>query len=271
MAFDLRLFLRAARLAAASALVLACGGHGAKAGSTNIKTAASNGTLTPTFELTLSGTGSASIGQVSLVHNVGTLAYGGHDVPVVAFQTFTVPYSPDTVFVLLAVDHSRWITAYAYCAGGELHRFWAETTDGKAGRFENATGSCTSASAAMPTPVHIDASELPPPTLSKGFTMTGSNLNYDGTTPGSATFAGATWTFYPYDFVDCSGGCGGTPNWELHALFTDAATGRTCVGALYLPTTVTNTVGLSNLFCLPTLEDPNHGTPVSFAATSTHP
>lgn len=276
---------RLAAIALLSSLPLGCGGRGprnapdssdggssADAGpATSIQGAATDGTLTQSYGVTINGHGAGPFGQLTISGNVGTVVYQGRSVPAVVYEEIPFPAANNqTLYQVLAVDVDRWIVAWAYCGSGRLTTIWYETTDGTAGTFENATGNCSSDAIVTDSLVRFDAFDLPFPALVSGFSIDGANVRFDGMHPGTATFGSKDWTFHPFGQVDCSMDCGTPAWWELHSVLVDESTGRNCFGIFYLSEDVTNEVQLSYMLCLPTLDDPTGGSEY-FEATSSHP
>ena len=128
-----------------------------------------------------------------------------------------------------------------------------ESTDGVAsGKELPASGSCAILEKSTTENVSFPALDFPPPSLVSGFSITGSQMSFDGTHAGSTTFQGNSYALYPFNEVDCTA-CA-SPGWyELHSLLWDEKNKSACLGILYLEQNAPSTVGLAYVMCLPTV------------------
>jgi hypothetical protein len=230
---------------------------------------ATSGQLPLGYDATITGMGSGDVGALQITANSGTIEVQGTSLPAVAYEQ--IPFGAYTLYQMLAVAPDHWVIAWAYCNGGVLDSVYIESTNGIAGEQLNATGTCSATSGPVTNAsVDFPAMDLPPPTLVSGFTVTGTDLTYDGAHTGRMVIGQDNWGFFPFTTVDCSTACG-TPGWyELHSILWDQATQRACFGIYYLVLDNTDQVMLDYVICLPNLTDPV-GAGAKFTATYTYP
>jgi hypothetical protein len=103
-----------------------------------------------------------------------------------------------------------------------------------------------------------------------GYTITGSQLSYDGVNPGSVTLAGKPYSLYPYNVVDCST-CSATGWQELHSIMWNPEDSSACLGILYLQANAPKSIQLAYLICLPGVTGLTKGAQAIFDASFTLP
>ena len=233
----------------------------------------SRGTWHADSDVTLEGIGHGDLGAISLSHGLGSITFRG--APASAFYVFgsDIPPgkdgggrgaadsgpAPGRDLQIIAVQGDRIIVAWVACYSGDLAFVYYETTDGIASQQpDRASGYCDIADASATEAVELPALSMSPPALVRDFTIAGADLAFDGVSIGRATFAGASWSFYPFHAIDCSA-CDVSGWYELHALFRDEASGNTCFGILYLTADAPNQVALDYITCLPAVTDPAAG------------
>lgn len=226
-----------------------------------ISIAATQGNLSEGFEVEISGQGQGgSVGAVTVSGNVGTLEISGATYPVAVYEQ--IPYSAagDTLYQMLGAAPDKLIVAWAYCSAGALTYVYYETTEGVPVTYDSATGTCTATSGAHSATVEFPSVTLKGLPLVQGFTMTDSQLSYDGSDAGVMDLANEPYSIYPFDTVDCSSDCG-SPGWyELHSVLWNAAAAQACFGIYYLfVETPPADIRLDYVLCLPGLNDPAPG------------
>jgi len=241
---------------------------------------ASKGTLAVSIDVSLDGAGFHDLGAIAISHGVGTIQYRGETASAFVFDgppMATGPsddggaYASDRDYEIVAVSADRLIAAWITCTGTRLTFVYYESTDGSASGTElPATGTCAVSATSVAEAVTLPAVTLAPPCLVPGFTITGSQLSFDGAHPGQLTYGGAAWSLYPFHEVDCSS-CA-TPGWyELHSLLWKEAGQSACLGILYLQQGSPASVELGYLLCLPGVDNPLGAYGYEFQATWTAP
>ena len=238
----------------------------AGAGPTTIAVSASLGTWQADEEVTLTGSGSGDLGAIAITHGVGTLTFQGTAVDAFYFVGSVVPLADagaDSALAqerdleLVAVQPGRVILAWITCYEGDLAYVYYETTDGLASsKSQPASGTCAVVDPlSTAEAVSLPALSMPAPAPVTGFTITGPQLSYGATSGGKATFAGTTWSMFPFHVIDCSA-CA-SPGWyELHSIFWAPGKRAACAGILYLQASSTTEVELAYLLCLPGVTSP---------------
>jgi hypothetical protein len=239
---------------------------------------ATNATWHATEDVTFTGKGSADLGAIDLTHGVGTIVFKGETVPAFFYTSTSTPTGTDDSgtfagerdFEVVALAPERLIAVWITCAATDLSFVYYESTDGPQTSVERpATGTCTVIKGDTAESVSLPASSFAPPALVSGFTITGAQINYDGTAPGGATIVGADTQVFPFHRIDCTK-CATPGWWELHSIFWDPTTSSTSFGILYLAQNRPDIVELAYLIRLPELDNPI-GVQLDYPATFTTP
>lgn len=248
---------------------------------------ATNGTWAAAEDVSFTGKGAKDLGEISITHGAGTIQFKGAPAQAFFYNATAVPtgtgdagdFSGQRDFQLIAAQDGRLIMTWFTCdmSTNKLGFVYYESTDGDSssstavpGGELPATGTCTVAETPSNVAVSLPAVTMPPPPLVSGFTITGADLSFDGTNPGSANVLGETWKMYPFNTVDCSD-CA-NPGWfELHSLFYDASNQNACLGILYLLGSDPTQTELAYLFCLNTVTAPLPNEQKFFDSTWTSP
>jgi hypothetical protein len=232
---------------------------------TRLEVPPSRGTWHADADVTLQGIGHGDLGAISLSHGLGSITFRGAPASAFYVSGTAIPPGkdgggsgaadsgpePNRDFQIIAVQGDRIIVTWVGCYGGDLAFVYYETTDGIASQQpDRASGYCDIVDASATEAVDLPALSMSPPALVRGFTIAGADLSFDGVSTGRATFAGASWSMYPFHAVDCSA-CDVSGWYELHSLFRDEASGNTCIGILYLTADAPNQVSLDYTTCLP--------------------
>lgn len=228
-----------------------------------------SGTVTIPFQLSIVGqpTTSGGIGSIAIDNSRGTITIGSETLPAFVYA------SPSglATFQGLAVDATRWVIFWPYCTGTNLTWIDYETSDAPGLVRSAAQGTCTVSATPVSFPVTWDAENVHlDNSQAARFRLTGADLSYTGTAPGTAHFENRDWSFWPFAVVDCTtcpGGPGDAGWYELHSLIETGNCGTTCFGIFYLFVQPGNPVLLGWPACLPTLAPPDAGVRVSFQAT----
>ncbi|MGH7281206.1 MAG: hypothetical protein ACRELY_06770 [Polyangiaceae bacterium] len=237
----------------------------------DISVPATDGSWPAQQDVTFTGKGAKDLGAISITHGAGTIQFKGAPAQAFFFDATPVPegtgdagdFSGSRDFQIIAAQDSRFIMMWITCTGTDLGFIYYESTDGDSssstavpGGELAATGTCTVAETPTSVAVSLPAVTLPSaPPLVSGFTITGSDLSFDGTNPGKANVNNESWTMYPFNTVDCRD-CA-TPGWyELHSLFYDSANQNACLGILYLMEGSPSQTELAYFLCLPALSAP---------------
>lgn len=224
-----------------------------------------SGTLDLDFSISLSGAGTNTVGQISMVDGAGTVRVHGREVDAVVYERQPWPEFGYTLYQILAVADDAWYVLWAYCSGQTLEHFYFEGTDGTSLDTEPATGTCAGTDVPSTTQVDLPAVDMPLPETDLGFTFLGADLDLDGVNPGTVHIAGRDMVLLPFESVDCTGVCGAGSWYELHAILWDRDAGRACFGIFYMTIGTDDRVALTYSLTLPDLTDPAGYT--TFAAT----
>lgn len=229
-----------------------------------IDVAASQGTWTVAEDVSFHGTGAGDLTAIAIDHGVGTIHFHGETTPAFFYTSTSTPtgtgdggqFSGERDFEIVGVTPDRFVLAWITCASSQLAYIYYESTDGFASTKETpATGTCTTVTQSTDEVLSLPAVSIPPPAVVSGFTISGADVAFDGTSPGTANFAGGAWTAYPFNMIDCST-CA-SPGWfELHTLFWQPETKSVALGILYLEQALPTSVALAYLIRLPQLDDP---------------
>lgn len=104
------------------------------------------------------------------------------------------------------------------------------------------------------TDVELTGVDMPYPPLDKRMTFNGTTLRYDGTGPGQILLDGRMQVLLPFETVDCTRSCGGSPGWwESHVLVHDPAAGTVSFAILYAVPGAPDSVRLHYGIRLPSL------------------
>jgi hypothetical protein len=253
------------------------GGGGAV--SSDIVVAAPMGTWNVDVDVSFHGKGAMDIGAIAIDHGVGTMEIGGATAQAFLYTHTPVPtgngdageFASEVDYEIVAAQDNRLVLAWITCSGSDLGYIYYETTDGLSSKMElPASGTCTVAMKSSNEAVSLPALDIAPPPLVSGFTITGADLSFDGTNPGSANLGGQTWSMYPFNVVDCST-CSKTGWQELHSLFWNASTKNACAGILYLQANAPMQIELAYMICFPDVTDPLKNDQQFFNATWTAP
>jgi hypothetical protein len=232
-----------------------------------------SGTVTIPFQVAIDGqpTMAGGIGSIAIENSRGTITIGKETLPAVVYASPNELETNDPSFQGIAVDAMRWVIFWPYCTSGNLTWVDYETSDAPGLVRSAAQGTCTVSATPVSFPmtwdaedVHLDNSEA------ARFRLTGTEVSYTGTAPGTAHFENRDWSFWPFAVVDCTtcpGGPGDAGWYELHSLIETGNCGTTCFGIYYLFVQPGNPVILGWLGCLPALAAPDGGNRVSFQAT----
>jgi hypothetical protein len=234
-----------------------------------------SGSVTVGFDVSVSGApSSGGIGQISIQDDRGTIELAGTSIPAIVYNDV----SGATSFQGIAMDASRWVIFWPYCDGSQLTWVDYETSDAPGLIRSAASGTCAFSASSVTFPFAWPAeSVVLNPSSTDAFTMVGPSLSYTGTAPGTASFGGSSWTFWPFAEVDCTT-CGSGPGdnggwYELHSLVqTGASCAQVCFGIFYLYLESGNDlqsgspVELAWLNCLPDLAPPAAGGVQTFQA-----
>jgi hypothetical protein len=245
---------------------------------------ASDATWTVSEDVSFDGNGKNDVGAIAIHHGVGTIEFQNESVPAFFFNATGVPagtvdggdvdggeFAADRDYEIIGVQSSRLIVAFITCTNTDLDFIYYETTDGVTSSTElAATGTCAVLENSTKEAVSLPAVSMPEPGVLFDWSITGQNILFDGTKPGSATFVGTTFQLYPFHEVDCSA-CA-SPGWfELHSLFWDPAKQNACLGILYLEQAAPTNVELAYFVCLPSITNPIGAESLNFPATWTTP
>ncbi len=232
--------------------------------STTIDVPASQGTWQVAEDVSFQGKGAGALGAIDVTDGVGTVVFQGTTTPVFFYTSTSVPqgtgdggmFSGDRDFELVGATPDRFVLLWITCASASLAYVYYESTDGIASTAEmHASGTCAATTVTTDEAVSLPAVSIAPPAVAPGFTISGADIAYDGTAPGSATFAGGAWTAYPFHVIDCTT-CA-TPGWfELHTLFWQPDTQTASLAIVYLEQALPSSVALAYLIRLPQLDDP---------------
>ena len=264
---------------AASDVSEASAADDADAGPPTIDVPAAVGTWTVSEDVTFAGKGAGDLGTIAITHGTGTLEFHGETAQAFFFVSTSTPtgqgdggqFAGERDFEVVAASPDRYVLAWITCANGtDLAYIYYESTDGLASTAETAaSGTCTIVEQSNTESVSLPAATFPPPAVVSGFTITGSQIAFDGENPGTAKVAGTETTLYPFHVIDCTT-CA-NPGWyELHSLFWDPSAPTASFGILYLQQASPSSVELAYFIRLPALDDPI-GTSYSYAATWTTP
>lgn len=253
-------------------------------GADTLQFPATNATWTVTEDVSFAGQGASDIGAIAITHGLGTLDFDGESARAFFFNATGVPvgtadggtvdggaFAADRDYEIIAVQPTRLIVVFITCTNDSLDYVYYETTDGIASPKElAASGTCTVLEDRTTEAVTLPAVDMPPPMLLAGYSISGTDISYDGVSAGSAQLAGDSWQLYPFHLVDCSA-CA-NPGWyELHSLFWNAAKQSACLGILYLEENAPAKVLLAYTVCLPGLTNPLVGNQLDYSATWSAP
>lgn len=210
--------------------------------------------FTSDYTATIEGTGRGRLKEISVQGNSGFVTFDGRRIPILVYYQYYWDVAQSLTFTILGIEEDRLSTFWAYCdTSGDLSQLWYETSDGVEVTYENAQGKCTTSDEPYGAVINLPALQVPEPTLVDGFTLSGTHLAWDGTTPAELDLSGEPWMAYPYNLVDCTEICGDPGAWELHSLLWNPATSELCFGIFDLWTPSDGSVYLSLTLCLPDL------------------
>lgn len=259
-------------------------GAASDGGANAIQFPASDATWTVGEDVSFNGNGKNDVGAIAVNHGVGTIEFQNESVPVFFFNATGVPagtvdggdvdggeFASDRDYEIIGVQSSRLIVAFITCTNTDLDFIYYETTDGITSSTElAATGTCAVLENSTAEAVSLPAVSMPEPGVLFDWSITGQNISFDGTKPGTATFVDTTFQLYPFHQIDCSA-CA-SPGWfELHSLFWDPVKQNACLGILYLEQNAPSNVELAYFVCLPSVTNPIGAQSLNFPATWTTP
>jgi len=236
---------------------------------------ASNGAWQADADVTLDGDGAGDLAAIHLQHGVGTITFGGAAASAFYLAGSPIPMGTSGAnsgryLEVVAVQPGRIVLAWVECDASNLTFVYYETTDGIATAAAlRASGVCNVVQQPTAEPFAAPATSILVTSVVSGFSVAGPQLSFDGSGPGRADFASATWTAYPFHAIDCTTCM--APGWyELHTLFVDPTSSTACVGILYLWEPAPNGVDLAYLVCLPSVTNPAGAAQLSLDATWTN-
>ncbi len=227
---------------------------------------ASHGTLASSFQATIAGSGSGSLGTIAIDSNTGTTQLDGEIGQTALYNS--VPFSGYTIFGSVVIAPDRWSIAYPYCMGSSLVDVYAETVGAGGFVLSPASGSCASVTSTAPTAVDLPGFTIATPAAFGSAVVHGAQIELDHGA-GQIALAGVMKPAVVFNTVDCSTTCG-TPGWyELHTLIWDETAQAATFVIIYLTVGAQSHVQLSYALRLPALDDPFHDAVLSATWTGT--
>jgi hypothetical protein len=207
------------------------GGSGGAAPIGPIVVGPTDATVTLPFAATVNGEADATIGEISIRANVGSIEVNGEALPALAYEE--QPFGQYTLYQTLVVAPDRLYVVWLYCEADQLTYVYFEGTDGLSLDYEVASGSCAAISEETVTSASFPALDMAVPELLPGYVIDGPSIQLDGASPGTIDFGGGPLHLLVFEYVDCTD-CGGAGWEELHALMWDEALARLCFAVIYL-------------------------------------
>jgi hypothetical protein len=213
---------------------------------------ATHGSLPVSFEVDVTGAGSARLGQVTVDANA--VAYTLRGVPHVGVAYHYHKWLGYTLhdIVSIATDGSNLAVTYLYCQGSDLPYAYTESFV-DAMDWEPMTGTCAGTVKDWAFETNLPALAVAPTAIDTGMSITGTDIQLDAS-GGHLDLAGVTWDLVPFNTVDCST-CPGGPWYELHVVLMRP--GEACFTILYLYPDDPGQVRLALALCLPSLATPD--------------
>lgn len=218
-----------------------------------IQLPATNGELLVDFRLSVTGDGSDRVGSLSILNGSGTIDILSQTVNAAVYAEQPWPEAGYTLYQALAVAEDQWFVAWFYCAGNELLYIYLEGTDGTPLGVEPATGTCSIDPAQSSITVAFPAVDMPPPQSVGHFSIAGPDIALEGLDPGVIRLDQTEWVLLPFEYVNCTGGCGVGTWYELHAVLSDPGTQRAAFCILYMTVGYSTTLALEYFLSLPDL------------------
>ncbi len=218
-----------------------------------IQVPATDGDLVVDFGINVTGDGSNRIGQLSVLNGRGTIDIFDASIEVAVYEEQPWPEAGYTLYQALAVAEDRWYVAWLYCADKTLDTIYLEGTDGTPLAYESASGTCSMSSASSSIAVQFPAVDMPAPSAVGRFSISGPDIEVSGFDPGVVRLEQTDWILYPFEYVNCTGGCEVGTWYELHAILSDPAAHRAAFGIFYMTVGDPSTVALEYALALPDL------------------
>ncbi|MFI5300491.1 MAG: hypothetical protein ACHREM_20585 [Polyangiales bacterium] len=230
---------------------------------TTFAVTATTGTLVvDSAAVVITGHGAADVGAIAITQGSGTVVLDAATASRPATRAFVMAHQVfpgEDLFQTVAVDADRVTVLWLYCSAGVLNDIFLEDSRGGPMREETPSGTCTFTSGSASVSVDVPAFTFVAPPPPSGWTFAASDktqLDFEGTSPGTIVVAGKSLALYPFDTVDCST-CGSGGWQEIHSFFWDQTARALTFGILYLfPPAVARPTQLSYSLTLPTLAQP---------------
>lgn len=219
-----------------------------------IQIPATDGDLVVDFGINVNGDGSNRVGQISVLNGRGTIEIFDAEIEVVLYEEQPWPEAGYTLYQALAVAEDRWYVAWLYCADQDLDTIYLEGTDGTSLAYESASGTCSMDSTSSSIAVQFPAVDMSAPSAVGRFSISGPDIDISGLDPGFVRLEQTDWIVYPFEYVNCTGGCEVGTWYELHAILSDPESERAAFGIFYMTVGETSTVMLSYALALPDLD-----------------
>jgi hypothetical protein len=255
---------------------------GGETAPTQLALPATQGSWLANVDLNVTGRGSGELGAISLTHGVGTITFHGAPAKALYFVGSVVPLGTDAGaadsaladeydFEIIAEQEGRIIATWLTCYKGSLAYVYYESTDGLAStKSQSASGTCTVVAQPTTETPAWPAFSFPAPSVVSGFTITGTDLAFDGKGPGTIALNGTSWALHPFHAIDCTA-CASPGWWELHSILWNPDGAGACLGILYLQKNAPTSVELAYLMCFPDLTSPIPNDQKMYAASWTSP
>ena len=224
--------------------------------------------LSRDYSLTITGSGSSRIGDISISGSAGTIVFNGETLATVVYEYIPWDSAGYNLYQGIAFSETDMIVYWVYCGTSHdtIGLVYYESLNEYDMTHESASGTCQYEESASAPAFSLAEKSLAVNQLVSGFTITGDEVSLSDGQAGTYSYFGEDFTLYPFETVDCSD-CGGEGWGELHSVMTNADQTKTCFTILYLMADIPDSLYSSYSICFPDLDDVNS----NFGATWTAP
>ena len=206
------------------------------------------------FQVDLAATGQQRLNSIDVVQNVGNMTLSGANHRGIAYLSHEWTSAGYTLFDFISVaeDGTDLAVTYLYCQGADLGYAYTESFLHPLD-WEVTTGTCDAVMQSATVQADLPALTVRPTPIDTGITIAGTAITLNAGA-GSVELAGKTWDLTPFNTVDCTD-CPDGPWYELHCMLERDSEG--CFGIVYLFPDQLDSVMLTGVVCLPSLETPS--------------
>lgn len=210
------------------------------------------------YSLSVSGSGSSRVGDISISNSAGTIEFDGETLDTIVYEYIPWESTGYNLYQGIAISDTDLFVYWVYCrtSNDSVALIYYESINQYDIAHEGGSGTCAMQETEVQPALALTERSLDISRLVSGFTITGDEISYDGNVAGTYTYGETTYALYPFELVDCSDCSGG--DWqELHSILYNAEEAKACFTILYLMEGSEDMVISSYSICFPDLDNVN--------------